>query len=349
MFYFLLLNSAAALTCYPYQCAPSDLELLDNQCIKYVNQTYFTRPCEDNTYCAQTQPETDALCQAVVEPTQHLYPGADCTSNNECISNNCQSKTCQGAGENKECKSSADCNPGLYCKDKLCADLIKVNETGCIIDYDCVNNAGCNLENGIGTCITYFTVEAGNTVSSCENNLNKLCSSYRCEDSVCTSAVESYITPPVYCSVDSGCSSRLDSVTHKFYSGTCECSYSTKGLSYCPLFPGDYIYQQRIKYLECWYDSDSIHSCHTYDRNSFDCMNRTWTYEEYLTTLYYSTWAEDYPKLQDNDECTQQMFSNDFWEAKENYDNYDTEAEQERNDSAVMLAIISLAYTLTII
>jgi hypothetical protein len=345
----LLITHAAALTCHPYQCAPSDLTMEPTQCISYLNQTYFTKPCEDNYYCPQTQPEADASCELIQHDTQKLNPGANCTQNIDCVSNNCLNSHCIGADINQPCESTQDCNPGLYCKDKLCKELLKVKETGCLVDYDCVNNAGCNINEDVGTCLEYFSIEAGDTVSSCENNLNRLCANYRCDGSVCISAVESYITPPVYCSADSSCSSRLDPVTKKFYTGTCECAYSTKGLSYCSLFPGDYFYKQKIYYFDTWYHSDAIQDCHSYDRHSFACMNRTWTEEAYLTVVHYSTWVDNYQLIRDNDNCTQEMFSTDYWEAKLAYDSFDPIPETKRDDSARILAILSLALAMTII
>jgi hypothetical protein len=78
-------------------------------------------------------------------------------------------------------------------------------------------------------------------------------------------------------------------------------------------------------------------------------MNRTWTEEAYLTVVHYSTWVDNYQLIRDNDNCTQEMFSTDYWEAKLAYDSFDPIPETKRDDSARILAILSLALAMTII
>lgn len=64
---------------------------------------------------------------------------------------------------------------------------VKGGQTGCLTDHDCINTAGCDIVNGIGTCVEYFSIAAGTLLNNCDSSqqVSMLCSSGYCQDSAC--------------------------------------------------------------------------------------------------------------------------------------------------------------------
>ncbi|OMJ85232.1 hypothetical protein SteCoe_13466 [Stentor coeruleus] len=319
----LLINGQT--TCPKYQCKLKTQKFTDNTCVVYSNNTYYVSPCKTG-YCEVSFGSLNSTCISSTKTTYetNMYlPGAKCTINDDCLSGIC-SKTCQGISKGKTCNSTLDCNPGLYCLNSQCTELI-TTRLNCSNQYSCPYNSGCNVFNNASACIEYFSLEPGEIVGSCsENGMNLLCKSGYCgingEVYVCTDEIESVSPRPYYCTLGSTCYSKIDQKIGVAFSQECLCGLNNLGTPHCNIFLGDYYGMKYKEKLIKWVRSDSVKNCNTYARIQPECMKDWMNINDYNEIMYYYYLFMYYPYVAEAEDCVLENYVQDFYEAKNDID-----------------------------
>ena len=302
-------------------------------CLTFTEATngYAINPCDPDSqdpYCDFRRAERNKWRNVTCGPAPSAplkHPGDPCQYGDECYSGSCLNGFCRGIAEGQSCRSSEECNVGLYCESLnylfTCQPLIYTGSSGCGSDYDCVNSAGCNYgANGPpGVCVTYYTLPLGSQVACSVDGLSNLCGSGACYNGgngllgICVPPPVSSSPLPTLCTVGGQCTGR-NQVGQSFV-GTCVCGYNGNGSSYCKPFIGD---APGINYLTATISflapAGPIGLCQTTRRFSQDCFDlvaqnigqdpRIW-YSQYLYFTYY-------PYLVDNDECVKATYTNEY-------------------------------------
>ena len=258
----------------------------------------------------------------------NLYPGeSPCYSDSNCVSGVCENSVCVGAGFGIACNYTYECQQELGCIGTVfendtvedpgqCLPLLKPNHGNCISDFDCVNNAGCDysFNNSYGTCKTYFSVPVGGQIEKCENYNSLICEYVQCSNSddgksYCVQPFFSKSEEPVSCITGKEC---VDS-TNNYYS-ECSCGMNKNGISYCQLFLGNSISKNLLSTLKLWVNSYTILSCSTNRRWDLTCM-KNWTPSLYDQIKYHLLAYSNFTIVQDNEECTKDVFTFQYWDA----------------------------------
>lgn len=253
-----------------------------------------------------------------------LYPGeSPCWDDGNCVSGTCVDYTCTGLKLGSACDFTYQCEPGLGCiyneqqNKTFCDDLIRPNKEGCVTDFDCVNNAGCDYDsiNQIGMCRPYFSIKPGALILKCEDSFSLLCESLQCQE---INRQFKCIKPSVSKSLPTLCSTSRDCVdkSKKFYT-QCQCGMNKDRKSFCLPFPGDSVSVKLIKSLKKWVASKSILACSSERRWDFNCM-RKWEPKLYDRLRYDILHYKNFTAIQDNQECVKEIFTYLYWDAKEN-------------------------------
>ena len=337
----------AKVNCDKYKCGKLSNE---NYCIEYFNNMYNLKPCTNGKYCPPIDNQSHSVCLSMGESTENTaWPGEPCTSNSTCAYGYCNNGICKGKSSYESCKSTEECDVGLRCSlnQERCIGLLDLGESSktgeyCMQDYDCVNYAGCNVtENSQqNPCVEYLSVKESNYIN-CNNDNNMLCTSMNCYESanLCTGFLtlgSSYI---VSCEKDSDCKS--STYPTPFFYTTCECGYNPEGTAFCNLFPGDKPYQEYYRYLQKWLQSEEVKKCHSMRRLSMNCMKHYWDEENYLNYAYWYYTAHYFPKLQNNDDCSFEIYNKDYKAIQERV--------REEQDWSLYLTVSAMALTNTLI
>jgi hypothetical protein len=319
--------------CYKYKCKSDEIEFEDNQCVKFVNDTFYLDPCGRTStlwYCDPVSEPVDSFCYNYNLISEKSIAGEPCKYNDQCLTALCTSGICYGSNEDESCKDSSYCNPGFYCKNNKCAKQIAagMDET-CTQDYECVNNAGCNG----GKCVEYMSLEKGSKVDTCDDYFNIFCEKAACKDNVCISAPISK-SKPKKCSTDSDCKSETNGITSK-----CRCGHNSKGYKYCDLLPGDSEYKKYLDYISDWIQSSSIYNCNTLKRLDDSCPFIHWDIRKFREYQYYANRAKDFPLIQGSDECSMEIYNGDYYSSRMTYDH---------DDSALHLSLLLISLILAL-
>lgn len=292
-------------TCPAYVCQPETLDMNRATCTFYQNFTYYLQVCDFGYYCDLASGTGNSTCKL---PPQPINPpvvnwvGEFCNYMTLCKHGMCYEGLCRGTAMYEPCSLNADCDVGLYCKAGICMAQIEAGDTGCAYDTDCVNSAGCNQ----GTCVPYFSIEAGETVSSCFGNINLLCESSYCHQStssfICLPSLQSQAQLPISCTSNQNCLSA--STKYGAITSNCTCSKNPQGTAYCSPFFGDSPGHNYLKELQSWTHSDLILSCNTDRRFEYACMQSHMTARNLHEFWYYAELMTFYPQIQDLDNCT---------------------------------------------
>ena len=306
------LSTCTGLTCPSFSCKKSTDIFAVQQCIYSGPSYYSLSPCTNPIipYCNPSLSNT--LC--TIPPSQSLsgtsWPGEACTQDSTCKYGVCFQSRCNSKSFSATCQVSDECNPGLYCSAKgICEFQLEIGAKGCTADSDCVNSAGCNA----ATCVQYFSLAPLSAVDVCQNNINLLCSFSTCASSgsgnVCGGTVTSFQNQ---CSSNSDCVSSVDPASKTTYLSQCVCAYSVASSSYCTLLPGDSAYASYLKGLGVWLSAAEARQCNTKRRMSTQCIQLySKAANDLLMQRYY---VQDYPMIKNNDNCTQAIFNQDYWE-----------------------------------
>jgi len=325
--------------CPTMTCATSKQTIPSGTCALYdANPTaypmLYTKACATGYDCT---PQTKAsyTCTISTNPlfTMVRYPGDKCgsTLTGSCVANTaCTGGVCVGAAIGAACASSAECAVGAYCAAKVCATQLAIGATGCTMDTDCVNTAGCDITTTGSTCVKTMSLAAGTAVGECGANggMNPLCMSGTCgtitAGSFCTTTLKSNGSLPVKCYMDGthDCISTADtSKTTTTLQGMCQCTQSTNPKLYCPLQPGDSPNQKAMGYQMSWLASTAINKCHTMARYlpSY-CSDALWSDSKTVDYYYWALYAMYYPQLQGSSSCVYNTMHWDYALFKKNHD-----------------------------
>lgn len=344
---FLLSASNAALNCPKYQCKHDDLGFYLQQCLYFQQQTYYVQPCSSKvvSYCQPTSAFSNITCtQPPKLPFKGIaWPGESCFNDTSCAYGVCDNAICNSANFNNSCSVDDQCNPGLYCFSGICSFQLQIGQLGCTSDTDCTNNAGCLMNsNGVGTCTPYYSIPAGTLIPGCNNNVNTMCESGLCGSkngqNYCAQSVSSAKALPYSCMQDTDCTSNPDTFLSMTFTSKCQCSYSPTGQSFCGLFPGDAPYQNYINSLKTWFNSTYVLQCNANRRTNPSCIHTYMDTQEAIALNYNISLAQYYPLIQQNDNCTQYVYNQAYWELFRNFTN------PPSDDSAFHLIISTILY-----
>jgi len=246
LIFLLIFVRSQYLECPQFTCKPASLPFADDTCIYYDNSTYFLRPCSNGYICPPIYTPGNSTCQLSPIPSllNTSWPGEPCINNSTCAFGYCENEICVGKHWLENCKSSDECDVGLYCKNKKCWPQLPIYTDGCTYDEECENDAGCFVwaSESIGTCVKYFTLPRHDMVFNCHDYMSYFCESGTCVGgggegkSLCVNKVEARYLG-FECDTDSDCPGKNDD--WRFY-GQCQCSLSHTGKRYCQPFLGDY-------------------------------------------------------------------------------------------------------------
>ncbi|CAG9335575.1 unnamed protein product [Blepharisma stoltei] len=337
-------------TCSKYTCKTETQKFTSETC-GYFNpedQVIYSKPCKNSAdTCFTTQLLSNRTCSNN-PPVEISLPGDECSDLGNCYwdsSISCKKGRCQGDGLGKTCTSSLQCNPGASCQSidgvMQCAPLIGIGETGCLEQYDCTYNGGCNISSTNdptkNTCIKYGSLASGTEISeeTCTVNSN-VCSSTKCAKNnegkfLCTGPIVSNGQIPVQCTYaynsTAGCESKVDTSTGAEIYTICNCAWNKNGDSYCGLQPGDSPQAALLTEIQNWQNSAAIEKCHTYWRNptfvnsKIQCAYEYYGSKPYSILLYRYIYAIMYVAAFNSEDCVLNTFFPYYLKAEENYNN----------------------------
>lgn len=306
--------SAAA--CEPFKCSSTSLNA--NQCVYPLNGTNNLQICPQGSFCPwalNTKYNTTCVQGSTVIsygglPGDQCYSNADCGGLSTC---NLATNICVGRTTGQSCNDQGDCDVGYVCHNVLmsatcqpmntlgtkCGDYLSMNL--------CQNNLACNN----GVCTSLFSQGNGNVVSL--DSAALLCKSgfyvpgkqpFTAE---CKSAPPSpSVSLPIACSAGSLCYSK-----DKTYSTPCQCGFNSNGQGYCPLFPGDAIYQNFFQAFQAYMTSPGVNSCHYLDVLMPTCPGIPDAQYENLESLRLE--VEYFTAKMGNDRCVKNIITNTYW------------------------------------
>lgn len=301
-----------SISCSSYSCPPSGFKFTNTSvCTQPQNSSFYVQSCLSGLNCNPASGQ----CESTETNPELGYPGDYCTSNSRCSSQSCVSGICQGGKLDSKCSDHHDCNPGLRCAaNGVCTNLIQIGSAGCNNDYDCVNNAGCNMTGSTGKCLEYFSQPIGSTVADCNSGSSNLCKTAQCSKSpkfgnlgVCKVSVQSVKNLPVACQSNLDCVGTDGAGT---FTGTCSCGYNVNKTAYCLPFPGDL---PGLNYFASWKSALNATNgvCNTLKRFTEGCLQQVDQNEKVLG----ATWGYlHYNLIQNNDNCVKATLTNDYYE-----------------------------------
>ena len=333
--------AAEGLSCPNFTCSGEPHSY--QQCIYSSKNSINLTPCTDPIipYCQPSLSNT--LCSTV--PPASLFktswPGENCTLDLNCVYGVCYQSVCNAQNYGDSCLINDQCNPGLYCNNKICDFQIEIGQSGCVWDYDCVNGAGCNS----GICTQYFSLSPGTQIDSCVGNNNQLCQYLTCANAIlnnntgffCTSQLNSFT---MNCNNDGDCLSNNDPILNTTLNSVCKCSYGNSG-SFCTQLPGDYEYSLYISNLTQWANDIANRMCNTVRRFSSQCISLYWDSLSSKNLLLNQLFVMYYPQIKDNQDCTKLIYFQPYWQLKNG--NTPQPVSFAEYLSSVLLILLSLA------
>ena len=148
------------------------------------------------------------------------YSGNHCDSKTECLYGTCVNSVCKT--KNDTCEIDFECDPGYYCFEKKCKELI--NHNG---DCDSLNPCKVNLVCANGHCVKY-----GSIINKDKSTAPAACKSFYTIDGRCQEGPK--LNNPNNgnkCPNSGVCSYTLGD--NKDYQEPCKCGVTDKGFSYC--------------------------------------------------------------------------------------------------------------------
>lgn len=298
-------------TCPKYQCGTETLP--EDNCMRrdQPNDTYNLQLCTGNKVCVAGMFANKGYCYDPNPAESGGLPGDPCTVNDDCQGayTTCENQICKGGVTGASCDDQDDCDVGYACQNvptnAVCQKMIAVG--GACGDYMtnnlCVNGAVCN--NGI--CVEYFSqpngaiVDTASAPSVCMSGYWEVAQE-RTDKSICRPAPRSPNLPmPIKCDIGTNCYS-----SDGLYSLPCACGFNSNGQGYCPIFPGDDLYQNYLKAVKAYATPANVSSCHYLDMGQRACNASEEVFAAVEETLRM---AVMYPYLQDNDACVSAIFT----------------------------------------
>jgi hypothetical protein len=310
----IIISGISGNSCPIYRCKLLNDYFSPEVCLYYDNSSitpaYYGKVCLDDqrSYCSPTI-ESNSTCEAPPNTQGVKYPGEKCHYNTDCneYSIRCENQLCLGRNEGEDCKSHAECSPGLRCS-STCTRQIETGQGGCYTDYDCVNYSGCDiLQNSStpGKCIEYWSLPETAAIKSCINNTNFLCASSTCSGTQCIPAVQSGQIPN-RCYTDQDCTNNSE------VPGKCLCGKNRNANMYCGLFYGDFPYQNYFSILKSWHQTAYLSKCNTVRRFSYVCAGDYWDRKQAYNMNYYYYNSFHFPDIIEFDDCIGQIYLSDY-------------------------------------
>jgi hypothetical protein len=186
--------------------------------------------------------------------------------------------------------------------------LFKAGRRGCLTDFDCEVDSGCNF----GECFSYFSLSPGEKLEKCDNFFSFLCKSSMCDMKKCIKN-QHLLEFPKECTSDADCKSQDG------YFSSCVCGINEMGSSFCLSFPGDQVGKEYLHSLEQWVKSKSAKKCNTRRRFTVACMDSHWEKCLMVEYLYRAYRYLDFPAIIDNPPCVENGLTQDYWRIREVY------------------------------
>jgi hypothetical protein len=232
LLFILLQVTLAQYTCPKFACGfvnDTDLEL----CAVNDNGNIKMKVCrsDQTDFCDFKINQPSSNCAEKFVSLYSLTPGDPCDTDEMCISKKCNLGHCVGMQAGEMCATDNDCNPGLYCSQRLKCEALQTQGKKCgPVDGPCMNELACTLGSCISigsladespsdnmlACKSLFTMVDKNGVMKCHSQPKSTTGS----------------SSPTECTLGSMC-------TYKFDSGTetltipCKCGANKDGKSYC--------------------------------------------------------------------------------------------------------------------
>lgn len=312
-------------SCPTYACHSPGFDW-GSKCYEETQGNYEMQVCSDplQMYCdVRSGPEAFCSGAPTRVPVTKL-PGEYCTLSEHCTSDLCRHNHCVGLKIGATCQSTQECDVKLFCGPaKICMPQLGRNMK-CMANWDCANTMACNRTLlDPGTCVPYYTVELGQPVGMCVTDLyqgvSNLCAEDACVQGVqgenghgvCVSAMRNTQNYPQKCSADSECKGRNKAA--QSVSGLCECGMNEQGDAYCGAFTGDEPAIEARELRRQHLTSHDIHKCHSMDRFSEFCMQKTLSPPLFTTYTSVSLLTLNTARYSANDYCVQKILNKDFY------------------------------------
>ena len=302
--------------CAAFSCPTANFSWPSNSTCVLFNTINFVRPCTlpATPFCNATS----GLCQPAPAnniTTDPAWPGEKCNATIPCQYGTCNNTVCIGVLAGSNCTIHDQCDPGLYCGagDKCIPQIANLG-TGCRSEFDCANNALCNMTTSStnGTCYTVGSVGLGKVVTDCSGGVSHMCQTGVCTPTnpvkkigFCSAAVLTVEKQPQNCTSDTDC---VGTDSSNYFLSKCQCGVNALGHGYCQPFLGD---PPGVQMIATWRSAlAAARMCNTARRTSDGCLKNAKVYQGVFLAVYY---YENYAQLQMNDDCIKRAFFNDYW------------------------------------
>ena len=301
--------------CPSYHCTQEPLD--EFMCGVYAPETheYHLQRCPEGYFCAAAMnTESNMTCLPYKELVASTYPGSPCTSDADCQKrNHCNDQgVCQAGRQGDTCNIESACDPGYICYreefDFYCTKQPDFGAPcrGFIDDSICRNDAVC----GMNTCVPWFSLPNGAyTISAyaayaCASGFYTTIPG-RSDIVICAKAPKSPASQlPRLCVPGSLCHS-----SDGQFSLPCQCGLNPSGSSFCPLFPGDDLYQSYLSLLKTY--SKYLANCAFSAIGQLPCGAPESVWKE-LNRRHVE--VETWGLKEDNDDCVKEIFTSAYWD-----------------------------------
>lgn len=341
----LTLQQASAIFCPAFSCSSNPYTSLSGYCISQQGALYSLSICDDEYYSYCSPNLNDTLC-SLPPKTSDLntsYIGEPCVYDRTCINSICTNNTCTKSDVSQECSYSSMCNPGYFCNssDYTCTKLLPIgSEYPCTEDYDCIYNSGCHN----GNCTKYFSLPGGTSIETCNNQTNLLCGSASCQIEsntgviMCVDALNSSASLPLACNGNQDCVINDNGFS---YTTRCICGINPYAQSFCNLAPGDEDFMKLVELYKQWISSNNVTKCNTMRRISLPCIQTYASPSFFAKFNYYYLRVQNYPLIQNNDECIQDIYNAEYYQALAVFNSYQ-ESESSSSFGEFLVAYIGM-------
>lgn len=310
-------DSVSQSFCETYGCSPSALP--SNQCVHNQQGKNYLQVCPSGSFCPWAlSSHFNTTC---VEGSDVIsyggVPGDVCSSNSDCQGLSFCNMTrgvCQGYTTGHSCNDQPDCDVGYACHNVEMAATCQPMKTlgGTCGNYLsmvlCQNTLACNY----GQCVNLFSKKNGQFVDQdvgalvCESGFFDYAKG-RHGQAACAAAPQSpRANLPISCNAGSFCRSRDGK-----YQTPCQCGYNSNGQGYCPLFPGDDIYQQYLASLKSYMTDPGLNQCHYLDIGMPSCQGVSQTKYETVVSLHNQVLF--FVAKMGNDKCVKNIITPAYW------------------------------------
>jgi len=186
----------------------------------------------------------------------------------------------------------------------------EIENGNCLEDDDCVNTAGCNLDN---KCKTYFSVNSTNeTVKYIKGDLSFCASGLATVNGTCINK-RNLGDMNFPCNDTNPCTyvNTFDNTTITDLTA-CACSQGPNGTSYCPIGNGEPEYQAYISEFKKYLQNSADAKCHTLERKSCPALDQQSSNSQ-KTLRYRSIVAKNIHLIRDSPECVKMTIYPDLY------------------------------------